>query len=72
MRHRPVKYPVIPPAQHHIVDLEPIGVHVSNTSLIAWLIERTKSVPVTVTSGLVVYAIYQGLIDRIKRGDFDG
>lgn len=44
---------------------------IDKDALVKFLQERAITAPVTEPTMLVNYAMYQGLADRIKRGDFD-
>lgn len=64
-----VTMPVIPPAQHHVVDLPPVQ---RTDRLVPWLETQVEAYGRTVPMpDLVPAAIYAGLLDRVKRGDFD-
>lgn len=69
MRKR-VTWPEIAPAKHHVVDLPPVQ---NSGRLLAWLEARVSDYGRTVPMpDLLPASIYAGLLDRVKRGDFDG
>lgn len=69
----PVPMPMIPPAKHHLVDLDPpaTGGGLDKKKLLAVLDAADKrQKPYNTTSKLVRGAIYGALADRIRQGEF--